>query len=64
MRSHRYRNPRIVLPRVDHGRPAGAAMQPMSPAAVERLEQNLARWRVLADDDAQAPTDEVPCHES
>lgn len=60
MRSHRYRNPRIVLPRVDRARPDGG-MLPPTQADSDRLARIVARYQTEpAVVDAPAPAVEVP----
>ena len=45
MRSHRYRNPRVVLPRVDRARPSFGEMLPPSQADIARTDALAARYR-------------------
>jgi len=61
MRSHRYRNPRVALPRVDRNRPGVGGMLPPTQADSDRMAQILARYETEpAVLDATAPADEVP----
>jgi len=61
MRSHRYRNPRIVLPRVDHALPDFDGMLPPTQADSDRPARIVARYQTEpAVVDAPAPAVEVP----
>jgi len=60
MRSHRFRNPRVVLPRVDRNHPDFGGMLPPTQADSDRLAMIVARYQTEPGlVDAPVPADEV-----